>query len=754
MLTDVTTSVTPPGYDPFEFGPVEFLDLEGDGDPDFVLVSTGEIFRNDGAGVFAATPSNTWLPPPQVATTRGMRAFDADGDGDVDIFVFQRNRQNMLFLNDGTGVFTDVTTTHLPVANDATFDVDVADVDADGDLDVFVSNSFADEQLLLNDGSGVLSVDPTPLPSILTSGYLVGFGDVDADGDPDLLLQGGSLFLPGETLWINDGSGQFVDETALRVPVEGSLASNAAFVDVDGDGDLDMLSGTVRLNDGTGVFGAGVQELQRATAAGDIDLDGDIDLLDGVEVLVGDGTGGSFETRRRGIWLQDEWSLRFEDVAGDMLSDIVIDSRGAILRDLRLRQEGIRTADLDGDGAMDLLHVEDCALTVYTGNGTGVFVGMAPIAIPCGTVTDRRVAIGDVDGDSDLDLVVGAQSCFFFDTQTQLLLNDGSAQFVNATVASMPVDVDVTTGGVELGDIDGDGDLDLVLAIGRPLEGSCSTNQPDRIYINDGSGVFVDESAARFSASFFERTGFARLGDVDEDGDLDLVTGTTDFQATRDRLYLNDGAGFFTHVPAGWLVPEVDFVDLVDLDGDGHLDVVGRSGVALGDGAGGFTPAGLAAPLLPDLADVQAAVGDWDGDGDVDVAQFFRDAPFFPRPRVFAGLLQHLEVLDFVRTGRSHRVRISARSADTGIATAVPLLSFTSVALDSPFGALGVDPATLVVLPAVAMPNGLGSTEFSLTVPADLALVDLRLYYQALVFDAATFEPRLTNLWLDQIIGG
>src|SRR5262245_9439228 len=95
----------------------------------------------------------------------------------------------------------------------------------------------------------------------------------------------------------------------------------------------------------------------------------------------------------------------------------------------------------------------------------------------------RAVARGDVDGDGDLDVVFGN-----WGQPSRLCLNDGSGIFSDATAARMPVPGPIYTMAVALGDVDGDGDLDLVLG---------GYGQQSRLYLNDGTGTFTDATAAR-----------------------------------------------------------------------------------------------------------------------------------------------------------------------------------------------------------------------------------------------------------------
>src|SRR4030095_11115312 len=116
---------------------------------------------------------------------------------------------------------------------------------------------------------------------------------------------------------------------------------------------------------------------------------------------------------------------------------------------------------------------------------------------------------GDVDGDGDLDLVVGNAYL-----QSRLYLNDGIGTYTDAPASRMPVG-SYNTSSLALGDVDRDGDLDLVVG---------NAYQQSLLYLNNGTGTFTDATASRMPVGSYETRSLA-LGDVDGDGDLDLVVG-------------------------------------------------------------------------------------------------------------------------------------------------------------------------------------------------------------------------------------
>ena len=284
---------------------VGIADFDGDGNPDVVVVTeddtTNEYYRNRGDGTFEDV-SDRW---PVAGTSNAVAVPDLTGDGAPDLLV-GNNGQNRLLVNDGTGGFVDETASRLPTRDDVTQDVEFGDVDGDGDLDLIVGNEDQN-RLLLNDGTGVFTDAPEealPIREAPEETREADFGDVDGDGDLDLHFANVHLFVDQadrqNRLLINDGQGRFTDATAARLPTDTLSALDGDFVDVDADGDLDLVTSTVTfdgqsitsapyrtaLNDGTGtftestaaVFPPGVTGRGLDSEAADFNGDGRLDL--------------------------------------------------------------------------------------------------------------------------------------------------------------------------------------------------------------------------------------------------------------------------------------------------------------------------------------------------------------------------------------------------------------------------------------------------------------------------------------------
>ena len=185
--------------------------------------------------------TRTHLPSGLAGRCMDSAAGDADGDGDLDLALAMEFEPNVLLLNDGAGLFRNASV-QLPRTEHDSEDVAFADFDRDGDLDlVLVSEDDRKDELYLNDGTGRFTDASERLTPDDVSNALVVL-DLNADGAPDLLT--GNIGV--DRALINDGAGRFRDETETRWPQRGaeSRTQDLEAFDADGDGDLDVASRT------------------------------------------------------------------------------------------------------------------------------------------------------------------------------------------------------------------------------------------------------------------------------------------------------------------------------------------------------------------------------------------------------------------------------------------------------------------------------------------------------------------------------
>jgi RHS repeat-associated protein len=216
---------------------VMLVDLNQDEAPDAVVAVRGganRLLLNDGSGVYDTAPPGSL--PADADRTQAIALADANGDGARDLFFANDRGQNRLLLNDGLGVFTNVTDAALPAAADETLDAEFADVDDDGDSDLILANGAAGVELLLNDGGRFAPAPAAAVPPLSDYAIAVTVGDIDFDGSPDLVVAATGQ----DHILLNDGGGAFGDATASELPTEEGRSFGLVLVDVESDFDLDL----------------------------------------------------------------------------------------------------------------------------------------------------------------------------------------------------------------------------------------------------------------------------------------------------------------------------------------------------------------------------------------------------------------------------------------------------------------------------------------------------------------------------------
>src|SRR5690554_3424387 len=235
-------------FDGVEYGTVDFADFNGDGSPDVLITGKNgnningiaKIFFNDGSGSFT---EQTGTPLIGVIYS-AVVILDVNGDNHLDIIISgdkgSTDYSTNLYINNGVGQFTLQNSGLLAINRGA---LAYADVDGDGDLDVVVSGrttgSTKESKLFLNDGTGVFT-EQTSLALTGVEFASVGFSDINCDGNPDLIVSGlESNNIRSSEIFINDGNGNFTlyPLNSIEPISEGSIS----FGDVDGDLDNDLL---------------------------------------------------------------------------------------------------------------------------------------------------------------------------------------------------------------------------------------------------------------------------------------------------------------------------------------------------------------------------------------------------------------------------------------------------------------------------------------------------------------------------------
>ena len=603
-----------------------------------------------------------------------------DGDGDADLFLGNFSylggvERNRLYLNDGTGTFTNQTSSRIPagVALDVTTDVALVDITKDGALDILVGNSDSGgSRLYVNDGTGTFAEESFRLPAVHLSSSGLAVADVDLDDDRDVL----SVRSGSNELFLNGGSGTFVNASRPQIRPDDAPSYDAVAGDVDGDGDVDVVFGnlnapaTLFLNDGNGIFSEAPQNMPQdpvftyTALLGDAEGDGDLDLFLGV---LGSGR-------------------------------------------------------------------------LYVNDGGGVFTDESSSRLPVVSGSPQALVLGDVDADGDSDLVLA-----YSGSRDRLFLNDGNGVFTDDTVGRLPVDAELTR-AVALGDVDVDGDPDLVL-------GGFSTNgSVNRLYLNDGAGVFSDATSQLPQNA--DATNALVLGDVDGDGDLDLGVGNEDWStfSERNRLYRNDGTGNFEEITASHLpehLADTHSMTLVDLERDGDLDLfVGSSGAGSsrfyrnpGDGVFVDETDAVIGPSVHTRATV---LEDIDADGDLDLVV---------TKGVLVNLAHQLRAPLLARTGFAFPLDLYARGENASANLALVSVTSTSGSLSIPsLGRQAFGPGPHATRRLVRIPQPWGKASTSILIPDDPSLAGARVRARAWFLDVLAGQRTHSNRSVEVIL--
>jgi len=334
-----------------------------------------------------------------------------------------------------------------------------ADIDGDGDLDLFVGFNGTPNRLYENSRGAFRDIAAAAGVADARATRAAAFSDFDADGDPDLLVG----FAPGAggvlRLYRNDG-GRFTDITAASgIAVDSGAVRQPVFLDVDGDGDLDLFvafrdrpnmlfrnSGSAFTNVAAVV---GVADARKSVGAVwfDYQQDGDLDLY----VANQDGGANGFFRNDGG---------RFTDVAESL--GLAWGGRAAGVA----TQGTVRpcVADMNNDGIADLVLANYGANGLFLGTSDGRF---RDVSAAWGIAIDGRYdtcATADIDNDGMLDLFVNGTVSATESFRDYLFMRRGD----RLTDATPPAILALhASHGAQWADIDGDGALDLALAGSR-----------------------------------------------------------------------------------------------------------------------------------------------------------------------------------------------------------------------------------------------------------------------------------------------
>ena len=578
---------------------LEVVDIDQDGDNDFVIIATFEgndigsnlkWLENLGNGDFRSHfIKGTRNAAENYSGFMGNLVItDVNVDGYPDIVIneaiddyddeFETGlvRFNLqFFLNDQQGEFerTRLATEEV-FRSSAFFDYEFGDLDGDNDLDVVIIEETDDNYELywreFTDDSYLFQ--SLPESSDIITGDVI-LSDIDEDGDLDigtLRASSGDRFY-----YENEGPGLFT-----------KVFSNETFtsedddpgVDLDGDGDLDIITGfRWEENLGNGEFAPEVVIdsflVGKSSRYADTDNDGDIDFIvadvsgtDELFILVNDGN----------------LNFSVELLDGDELSALNADA-----------------VDLDLDGDIDILASSRDGRSIFWHENDGA-QNFTKIIIDEDITGPIELQAADFDNDGDVDFVVSS----YGQKTLYLYRNQGDMNFEQESIATFE-----ETGPVFILtiDYDEDGDKDFLLSTG--LNGTIE------LFTNIGDGLFN-----AFTLFSLERTLYFDIGDVNSDGLLDIVCG--DFATNELFLYKGDNDGSYNKTLINDSIPFIYDIHLVDMDLDEDLDIIFASALdddelfwLANEGNDDFTEQPLS---IDQYGTIEA--WDFDNDGDIDLA--------------------------------------------------------------------------------------------------------------------------------------
>jgi len=420
----------------------------------------------------------------------GLALFDYDEDGDLDVYLVNGWRlegasvlergPNALYRNVGDGTFEDVT--DEAGLGDAGWGcgVGVGDFDGDGQRDVFVAN-FGPDALYRNEGDGTFQPVAVELgelgePGIDGWSACPVFFDADGDGDEDLFVTG-YIEASLEDVLQARPTLDWKDKKVMLGPFGLEGEANRYFENLGGG----------RFRDATQEAGLTDVGLYYSLGAIALDVDADDDL----DLYVANDSNPNYLYRNDGTG-------RFQDVG--LWSGCALDAQGQAQAGM-----GIASGDFDGDGLVDLFvtHFADDASTLYQNLGDCLF---RDVSLPCGVSGPTYAplswgtCLADLDLDGWLDLFIANGHIYpqadevegtSYAQANQLLAGNG-ARFEDVSRDAGPgLAVVESSRGLACGDIDGDGDVDLVVA---------NVDAPPTLLRNDsprrGSWLLVDAPGA------------------------------------------------------------------------------------------------------------------------------------------------------------------------------------------------------------------------------------------------------------------
>ncbi|MFH2202830.1 MAG: FG-GAP-like repeat-containing protein [Elusimicrobiota bacterium] len=597
-------------------------DYDADGYLDLAVVNDNEnvyLLHNNGAGGFAAKSE---IPNTDVAG-RGIVWGDANNDGKLDLAIAVETDDEVVLFGDGAGGFTKITLVGTGHSSTA---VSWGDADGDGDLDLAVSNDTESEFVLRNDIIAA-HTPPTPPASGFSARYEE-FSEFSSSGTLTLMWGHGA---DAETTdvdlleyFVQVGTTVAGSSTTMRIPEAFGASGTGFLYSTRGSTDPARRGIKLRMQAETTAYWAVVPmdaELMRGATSAEqttpVVAPRRISDL-AVSVTISTAIGASSMTARLswtapgddggiGAIMAGEYDIRYSSHAAILTNADFINAAASfrIAVATSVNPDAPQTYDIP---FLDRATTHYFAITTKDGLGVRSALSNAATAFSyiqevVGTAdASYNAAWADIDGDGDLDFVVANYAALKVKA-----VNNGDGTFTQSAIAGT---AGSNTRGLAWGDMDNDGDLDAVLAN--------DSDQAQTILVNDGNGNFSVYTLA-------DTNGYSQgvaVADFDNDGDLDFVTS----ESAQDYVVLHTNLGglYFSSATVAGGGTGSRGVTAGDMDNDGDMDIVvanntggANTMVLKNNGDGTFSET--------ELTDTGGysngiALGDYDGDGDLDIA--------------------------------------------------------------------------------------------------------------------------------------
>ncbi len=474
------------------------IDADGDGDDDIVVASpvqTVPFVLDNGLGGFLQQ-----RPLPVRGAYTAVAVGDLDGDRRDDLVLARASplpaSLDFLLLSNGSLVQHALPT---PFTLDAAaLRVVIADTNGDGANDVLVLQADGRLRIGLSNGLPRFDMTMTLAPLATAPRSCLAVGDTDLDGDIDVFAGGGrsGTTVVRDSFLLGRGRGAaFVDTEAISFPIGalGTTPTAGAAVDHDGDGDFDLVTfgdsggvlyadprGAARFVERNGAIAAinlrGITRVSRAT----FDTP-DRDLLVVADAANGSATPPGLRLMVLQAGVYRDLSARLPAVAQQGLLDVA-SIRGILANSLPRSVDDIVIADT----------VRGLTLLAHSGTTFAETPGAFSPALPSEPV--QRILVGDLNGDRRADAVVLGFGARGLTIDVYLRSTTNTPPLFTALPTAAPA-ASLGLASAVLEDLDGDSDLDLLVA----LRGAVT--QPLLLLVNDGTGRLVDRSAVRLPAS-------------------------------------------------------------------------------------------------------------------------------------------------------------------------------------------------------------------------------------------------------------